>query len=321
YRPNIDVVRKWCGRKWCCWVDIIALPDHALLFNFSKEAEMIKVLDAAPWMFGRTALHLKRWKPGVSLQIKELPIWISLPALPVEFWEDEVLIGIAASMGELISLEPATKARSRLVRARLCVSMEVGAVLPKNIILSSPTGRLVQNIIPEDHGLVCPKCWKVNFQVKLCKFSVETVDEIGRKNSREEVWIFEGEIPDTLRTGNCNNGGTNQSEMALLAASHGDLSKRVGQAATAWKTREIPFKTVHESNKVDSESSEWETGSETDLITADLETATREVNRHSKSMKAHKQRPLNADLNHCRRKMDSKSEKISLARVSNSVLN
>ncbi|KAH9326137.1 hypothetical protein KI387_006315, partial [Taxus chinensis] len=226
---------------------------------------------------------------------------------------------------ELISLEPATKARSRLVRARLCVSMEVGAVLPKNIILSSPTGRLVQNIIPEDHGLVCPKCWKVNFQAKLCKCSAETVDEIGRKNSREEVRIFEGEIPDTLRTGNCNNGGTNQSEMALLAASHGDLSARVGQAATAWKTREIPFKTVHESNKVDSESSEWETGSETDLITADLETATREVNRHSKSMKAHKQRPLNADLNHCRRKMDSKSEKISLltseARVSNSVLN
>ncbi|KAH9315371.1 hypothetical protein KI387_023998, partial [Taxus chinensis] len=51
-------------------------------------------------------------------------------------------------------------------------------------------------------------------------------------------------------------------------------------AATVWKTREIPFKTGHESNKVDSESSEWETGSETDLITADLETATREVNRH-----------------------------------------
>ncbi|KAH9288139.1 hypothetical protein KI387_032256, partial [Taxus chinensis] len=94
-------------------------------------------------------------------------------------------------------------------------------------------------------------------------------------------------------------------------------------AATAWKTRENPIKTIHESNKVDIESSEWETGSEIDVNTVDLETATREVNRQRKSMKDHKQIPLNADLNRSRRKIDSTSEMISLltseVRVSNAV--
>ncbi|KAH9289785.1 hypothetical protein KI387_033902, partial [Taxus chinensis] len=106
--------------------------------------------------------------------------------------------------------------------------------------------------------------------------------------------------------------GTAPSELALLGALHGDLSAHVGQTATAWKTQENLIKIVHESNKVDSESFEWEIGSETDVNTADLETETMEGNRQIKSMKDHKQRPLNVDLNSGRRTMESSSEKITL---------
>ncbi|KAH9321236.1 hypothetical protein KI387_015875, partial [Taxus chinensis] len=111
-------------------------------------------------------------------------------------------------MGELISMEPATKARSRVIRARLCVSMEVGVVLPKNIILSSPTGRFVQSIILDDHGLVCPKCWKVKFHAKLCTCSMGTVEGIGSGNKSEEerkLQVISEEIPCPLYKGDCNN--------------------------------------------------------------------------------------------------------------------
>ncbi|KAH9295840.1 hypothetical protein KI387_039428, partial [Taxus chinensis] len=237
-------------------------------------------------MFGRATLHLKQWKPGVSLRIKELPIWISLPALPVEFWEDEVLLGIAASMGELISLEPATKARSRLVRAKICVSMEVGVVLPKNIILSSPTGRFVQSIIPDDHGLVCPKCWKVNFQAKLCTCKKGAADGIDRKNNCEEERIINEEIPCK---GDCNNV-TGPSKLNLAEALHGEHSTHVGQSETAEKERENPKKTAHASNKEDSESSEWETGSEEEESAVVLASKMLEMNRQSISNKDPKQR-------------------------------
>ncbi|KAH9291600.1 hypothetical protein KI387_043210 [Taxus chinensis] len=272
YKPNIDVVHKWCRWKWGCWVDIIALPNSALLFNFSKEEEMVKALNIAPWMFGRATLHLKRWKPGVSLQIKELPIWISLPALPVEFWEDEVLLGIATSMGELISMEPATKARSRLIRARLCVSMAVGAVLPENIILSSPTGRFVQNIVPDDHGLVCPRCRKVKFQAKLCTCSTRTEDGMDRRSNREEERKLQGsndEIPCPLFKGDCNDDETDPSKLGLAEALRGGApSAHMGQSTMAEEERENPKDDAP--NKEDGESSEWETSSEVEENVTDF---------------------------------------------------
>ncbi len=46
-------------------------------------------------------------------------IWARLPGLPLEFWHEDILKGIANSFGELAALDNATATKSKLLSARL----------------------------------------------------------------------------------------------------------------------------------------------------------------------------------------------------------
>ncbi|KAH9331049.1 hypothetical protein KI387_003157, partial [Taxus chinensis] len=168
------------------------------------------------------------------------------------------------------------------------------------------------SIIPEDHGLVCRKCWKANFQAKLCTCSMGAVDGIGRRHNSVAERVFNEEIPCPMRTGDCNNGEIGPSKLGLDEALRGDPSTHVGQAKTMEKEWENPKKKAHASNNVDSESSKWETRSEDEENAADLASKMMEVNRQSISNKDPKKRLLNAHLNCGKRMKDSSGEKIAL---------
>ncbi|KAH9308089.1 hypothetical protein KI387_036000, partial [Taxus chinensis] len=140
------------------------------------------------------------------------------------------------------------------------------------------------SIIPDDHGLVCPKCWKVKFHAKPCTCAMETVEGIGRRNKSEEEWklqVISEEIPCPLNKGDCNNGETDPSKMGLAEALRGDSSTHIGKSEMAEKARENPKKTIHVSKKVDSESSEWKTGSEDEESVENFASEIMDENRQS----------------------------------------
>ncbi|KAH9289062.1 hypothetical protein KI387_033179, partial [Taxus chinensis] len=133
---------------------------------------------------------------------------------------------------------------------------------------------------------------------------------IGRRNKSEvgrKLQVISEEIPCTLYKGDCNNGETDPSKLGLAEALSGDPSVHVGQTETAEKERENPKNTVHASNKDDSESSEWETGSEEE------ESVGSDENQQSIFNKDPKQLLLNANVNSGERTKDSSGEKIALS--------
>lgn len=48
-------------------------------------------------------------------------VWVRLLGLPLEYWHDDIFKGIAEVFGELLSIDPMTATRKRMVYARLCV--------------------------------------------------------------------------------------------------------------------------------------------------------------------------------------------------------
>ncbi|KAH9322625.1 hypothetical protein KI387_017264, partial [Taxus chinensis] len=76
-----------------------------------------------PWFIGKSHITVQKWELDFNPYgnpVTEFLIWVNLPGLPLEFWEPEVLFGIAKSLGKPIALDPVTKAKTRLTHARFC---------------------------------------------------------------------------------------------------------------------------------------------------------------------------------------------------------
>ncbi|KAH9327972.1 hypothetical protein KI387_000080, partial [Taxus chinensis] len=101
------------------------------------------------WWLGNMSLFLKKWYPGFDHNIENIntiPIWCRLPRLPLQFWDDEILLNIAKSLGTPIRLDGPTRNRSKLAFACFCISSEMEQELPEHIILKSKYGMWIQKI-------------------------------------------------------------------------------------------------------------------------------------------------------------------------------
>ncbi|KAL0307385.1 UNVERIFIED_CONTAM: hypothetical protein Scaly_2985000 [Sesamum calycinum] len=126
-RPSIDVVRegsrRWdntavgyfLGRKpyyhhlneyvrsvWPAVKTVTATSNGFYFFQFKTEIAMEEVIEGGPWLFQGQPIVLQRWEPGMVLRKHkhtQVPVWIRLRHLPVEFWTDDGLSAVASGVG------------------------------------------------------------------------------------------------------------------------------------------------------------------------------------------------------------------------------
>ncbi|KAL0444662.1 UNVERIFIED_CONTAM: hypothetical protein Slati_2188900 [Sesamum latifolium] len=70
---------------------------------------------------------LQQWKPGMALRKHkhtQVPVWLHLKHLPVEFYTNEGLSIIVSGIGRPLYQDAITKAFTRLDFARVCVILE-----------------------------------------------------------------------------------------------------------------------------------------------------------------------------------------------------
>lgn len=64
---------------------------------------MEEIIEGGPWLYPGQPIVLQKWVPGMSLvklQHKEVPVWVRLRNLPVEYWTDEGLSVVASGIGK-----------------------------------------------------------------------------------------------------------------------------------------------------------------------------------------------------------------------------
>ncbi|KAL0302726.1 UNVERIFIED_CONTAM: hypothetical protein Scaly_3022900 [Sesamum calycinum] len=71
----------------------------------------------------------------------QIPVWIRLKHLPMEYWTDEGLSTVASGVGTPLYADGITKACSRLDYARVCVMLNFDSELPKHLVVISPVLR------------------------------------------------------------------------------------------------------------------------------------------------------------------------------------
>jgi hypothetical protein len=98
----------------------------------------------------------------------QVPVWIRLPELPLEYWHEDVFDGIARTFGELLSIDPVTAAKKRLNYARICVGVNEGQDMPQVLELQSRLGNRSQKIDYESVPFACFHCKKAGHKAGSC---------------------------------------------------------------------------------------------------------------------------------------------------------
>ncbi|GLJ42409.1 hypothetical protein SUGI_0878830 [Cryptomeria japonica] len=126
--PNIDTVKKWIHRIWKISgkVKISTMLNSYFHFLFSCQEDNSRILYEGPWFLGSNSLCLQNWSPGFNPWEDKLlfPIWVQLPGLPLEFWNENIFKITTSSFGEYSAMEKITKFNKGLIFARFCVLVE-----------------------------------------------------------------------------------------------------------------------------------------------------------------------------------------------------
>ncbi|KAL7235477.1 hypothetical protein ACSBR1_018886 [Camellia fascicularis] len=102
--------------------DVQANGEGFMFFFFENSNSCSKVLEEGPWYIGSQLLILKKWKRMLRLtkeQVSQIPIWVKLFNVPMEYWDDEGLSRIASKIGVPLFMDYLTSSGNRISFARV----------------------------------------------------------------------------------------------------------------------------------------------------------------------------------------------------------
>ncbi|KAL0444859.1 UNVERIFIED_CONTAM: hypothetical protein Slati_2208600 [Sesamum latifolium] len=141
-KPYFYHIDEFARTNWPGLKDVTATASGFFFFRFQSEVAMTEIIEGGPWLFQGQPIVLQRWQPGMALRkLKhtEVPVWIKLKHLPIEYWTEEGLSVVASGIGKPLYPDAITKACTRLDFARVCVMLNIASKLPKHIVILAPT--------------------------------------------------------------------------------------------------------------------------------------------------------------------------------------
>ncbi|KAL0439855.1 UNVERIFIED_CONTAM: hypothetical protein Slati_2468500 [Sesamum latifolium] len=136
------LVRSLCSIRFeNLFVMLFATINGFFFIMFESANAMDEVIDGRPWLFHGQPLVLQRWEPGMALRQHshtQVPVWIKLRHLPIEYWIEDGLSIVASGIGRPLYPDAIRKACTRLDFARVCIMLDFSSTLPKHIVVMAP---------------------------------------------------------------------------------------------------------------------------------------------------------------------------------------
>ncbi|XP_028090815.1 uncharacterized protein LOC114291026 [Camellia sinensis] len=118
--------------------EVQANGDGFMFFIFDDMDACGRVLEEGPWYMGNQLLLLKKWKRMMRLtkeHVSQIPVWIKLFNVPMEYWDFERQSRISSKIGLPLFMDHLTSTGSTVSFARVCVEVNVDSPLPQNFFV------------------------------------------------------------------------------------------------------------------------------------------------------------------------------------------
>ncbi|XP_019231889.1 PREDICTED: uncharacterized protein LOC109212674 [Nicotiana attenuata] len=149
---------------------LIDLGSDFFLIKFQKEENMLKSLHGGPWFVLNHFLSVRQWEPkfiASSIQLTYSSIWVSLPELPTEFYDEKILQKVGSKLGQLLKVDACTSSTTRGKYARICIEVPLEKPLKSHILI----GHHKQMLLYEGLNLLCTRCGRFGHTNVSCLFT------------------------------------------------------------------------------------------------------------------------------------------------------
>ncbi|XP_027118705.1 uncharacterized protein [Coffea arabica] len=127
-RPSLEDIRKFLATlNLRDHVSVRLLDYRHVLIKCSAEVDFNRLWTRGIWQLGRFPMRVFRWTRDFHVQKESslAPVWVTLPALPVHFFDKHSLFSILSPVGKPLFLDAATAAGTRPSVARVCVEVDL----------------------------------------------------------------------------------------------------------------------------------------------------------------------------------------------------
>lgn len=148
-------------------MNLIALGKGFYSLKCMTAEEKDNILVGGPWFLLGHLLWVQPWSPRFqpsASQIRQFPIWIHLPELPMEFFRREVLQKIGNGVGETLKVDSHSVDGGKRRYAAICTLVKEHKMLPKKIYIGSH----VQALLYVEGPWWCTTCNHVGHMEKTC---------------------------------------------------------------------------------------------------------------------------------------------------------
>ncbi|XP_027101284.2 uncharacterized protein [Coffea arabica] len=178
-RPSLEEIRKiFTSLNLKDQISVGLLDYRHVLLKCASEVDFNRIWMRGIWQLGKFPMRVFRWTRDFHghKESSLAPVWVSLPSLPIHYFDKHSLFSITSLVGKPLFLDSATAAASRSNKARVCVEVDLLKPICTRVWISvEGEMRFWQKIVPEEMPCYCSACWRLGCSVDEC-----------RKNSSEQ---------------------------------------------------------------------------------------------------------------------------------------
>ncbi|KAI0492114.1 hypothetical protein KFK09_026379 [Dendrobium nobile] len=151
------------------------------LCSFSSK-EMVKaMLLGGPWFVNDHIIGMEKWTPEFNSSLTKglsSPIWVRLPNLPLQCWDEKNVACIASRVGIPLMIDGNMFNWGRREFAKICVRIQFDQPLPLEVWVDSLGGRFFQKVEYEKVSNLCFACGKIGHVDKNCLKPKDLLKEV-----------------------------------------------------------------------------------------------------------------------------------------------
>ncbi|EOA18837.1 hypothetical protein CARUB_v10007452mg, partial [Capsella rubella] len=131
---------------------VLDLPRQFFMVRYDAEDDYMAAMTSGPWRVFGSILMVQAWSPTFNLVCEEIvttPVWVRIAHIPISFYHETILMGIAERVGKPLKVDLTTLKMERASFAHVCVEVD----------LSKPLKGLTN---------ICPTCGVYGHTVYAC---------------------------------------------------------------------------------------------------------------------------------------------------------
>ncbi|KAF6151149.1 hypothetical protein GIB67_002401 [Kingdonia uniflora] len=221
-----EALSKWNLSGYC---QFIPLGKGYFTIFLDNEADKVRIWGGGPWHIDCQLLRVNIWTPDFDINKQKnthAMVWVKFPGLGTEYWEEDVLMSIARTVGNPVQVDNSTLCRNTVFYASVLVDVGFSETIPRIIMIEREGFEFCQEIQLGRAPMICSHYKVVSHLVSECR---DVVKEIEQEKPIPVHKTYNGDVEmwdSTIRLlDGSNNSKEVDKEASLVNKSWADMIK------------------------------------------------------------------------------------------------